>query len=47
MVHLGAKPLYGTSAHVESFQVFWPSPCSTCFVLLLMGLGPRFGDFSS
>ncbi len=30
-----------------SFQVFRPSPCMTCFVLLDMGLGPRFHDFFS
>jgi len=36
--------LYGTSAHVETFQVFQPSPSTTCFVLLVMGLGPRFCD---
>jgi hypothetical protein len=27
--------------------VFHPSPYTTCFVLLLMGLGPRLFDFSS
>jgi hypothetical protein len=24
-----------------------PSPCTTCYMLLVMGLGPRFLDFSS
>jgi hypothetical protein len=41
------RDLYGTSAHVATFQGFWPSPCTICFVLLVMGLGPRFRDFSS
>jgi hypothetical protein len=30
-----------------SFQVFHPSPCMTCFMLLVIGLGPRFCVFSS
>jgi hypothetical protein len=30
-----------------SFQVFCSSFCTTCFVLLAMGLGPKFLDFSS
>jgi hypothetical protein len=25
-----------------SFQVFHPSPCTTCFMLLVMGLGLKF-----
>jgi hypothetical protein len=37
------RPLLG----LVSFQVFHPSPCMTCFVLLVMGLGPTFHDFSS
>ncbi len=29
-----------------SFHVFSPPPCTPCFMLLVMGLGPRFCDFS-
>jgi hypothetical protein len=36
------RPLLG----MVSFQVFHPSPCTTCFMLLLMGLG-LFCVFSS
>jgi hypothetical protein len=28
-----------------TFYLFFPSPCMTCFVLLVMGLGPRFFIF--
>ncbi len=37
------RPLLG----LVSFQVFCPSPCTTSFMLLVMDLGPTFGDFSS
>jgi hypothetical protein len=29
------------------FLIFHPLSCTTCFVLLVMGLGPRLFDFSS
>ncbi len=29
------------------FQVFHPSACTTCFGLLVMGLGPKLLNFST
>ncbi len=37
------RPLLG----LVSFQVFRPSPYTTCFMLLVMGLDTKFLDFSS
>jgi hypothetical protein len=37
------RPLLG----LVSFLVFRPFPCTTCFILLVMGLGLRFHEFSS
>jgi hypothetical protein len=42
VVWLQERPVLGS----VSFQVFLPSLCMTCFVLLVMGLGPRFLMFS-
>ncbi len=36
-----------TSQGLVFFEVFCPSPCMTCFILLVMGLGPMLIDFSS
>jgi hypothetical protein len=36
------RPVLG----LTSSQVFYTSFCMTCFVSMVMGLGPRFGVFS-
>jgi hypothetical protein len=35
------------SLDLATFEVLCLSPCTTCFVLLVIGVSPEFRDFSS
>ncbi len=43
----GEREREASSKLLVSFEVFLSSPYRTCFMLLMMGLGPRFCVFSS
>ncbi len=47
ILHWGIVAIGEASSGLGVLLGFCPSPCTTCFALRVMGLGPRFRVFSS